>query len=115
VRERDEPPDECEGEPRQEEAEREHQEGPSPLDVHQGREDVLQVAQLHLGDAALEDVALAILEDGPPAEATECAVVTPASAATRANTSFSSFNFIYGYHFPLSNFLPLFSFSYYFD
>lgn len=45
VREGDQPPDDREAQPGQQEAQNKAQQGPTPLRVHQGREDVLQKAQ----------------------------------------------------------------------
>lgn len=63
MRECYEPPDEREPEPGEDEGERECQQRPAPLRVHQRGEHVLQEAHAPLRDLRLEDVALAILED----------------------------------------------------
>lgn len=62
----DEPPDDGEPEPGEDEAEGKHDEGPPPLGVHEGGEDVLKEAQPALGDARLQNIALAVLEDCAP-------------------------------------------------
>ena len=62
--EHDQPPNQGESQPRHEESEGEDHEGPSPLDVHQSGEDVLQVTQTPAGDPGVGDVAVAVLEDG---------------------------------------------------
>lgn len=68
VREEDQPPDDGEAQPGEEEAGGEDQEGPSPLGVHQSREDVLQEADAAPRTLRLQDVAVAIFEDGPSAD-----------------------------------------------
>ena len=63
--ESDQPPDDGERQPRQDEAEGEDDQGPSPLGVHECCEDVLQETQTPLGDSRFENVALSVLEHGP--------------------------------------------------
>jgi hypothetical protein len=65
VAEGDQPPDDREAQPREHEAEREHEQRPPPLHVHQRGEDVLQIAQPPLRDVCLHHVALAVLEHHP--------------------------------------------------
>ena len=64
----DQPPEDCEHEPAEEEAQAENQQRPSPLDVDQGGDDVGQVAPPPLRQVALDDVQLAVLEDDALAE-----------------------------------------------
>ena len=58
----DEPPEDGKGQPAQDETQREDEDGPAPLDVHHGGEDVGQVAPAPLGNVALHNVAFAVLE-----------------------------------------------------
>ena len=76
VRYSDQPPEDGEQEPAQEEAEAEHEQRPPPLDVDQGGDDVSQVAPSPLGEVALNDVQLAILEDDSFAEFARADAVT---------------------------------------
>lgn len=68
VRERDQPPDDGEAQPGQHERQREHDQRPAPLRVHQRGEHVLQEADAPLRDALLRHVALAVLQDGAAAQ-----------------------------------------------
>lgn len=68
VRERDQPPDDGEREPRQKEAERKGQQCPAPLRVDQGREYVLQEPQPSAVQLRLKHITVAVLEDRPAPE-----------------------------------------------
>jgi hypothetical protein len=67
VSEGNQPPDHRESQPGQEEAQNEAYQRPTPLRIYQSREDVLQKAQRSSGDARLQHVAIAILQDGATA------------------------------------------------
>jgi hypothetical protein len=64
------PPHHREHQPRAEEVEREHQQRPAPLGVHQRREDVLEVLAPPLGNVRLHHVAVAMFEHHPLADTT---------------------------------------------
>ena len=58
----DDPPEDGEGQPAQDETQREDEHRPAPLDVHHSRENVRQVAPPAFGNVALHNVALAVLQ-----------------------------------------------------
>lgn len=63
--ERNQPPDETKAQPGSQEGYGEDDEGPSPLGVHQCCEEVLEEPKpSFVLDSGLDDVAVAILEDG---------------------------------------------------
>lgn len=68
VRERDQPPDNGKGQPRQEEAESERQQRPAPLRIDQSSKNVLQEAQPSPVQLGLHNIAVAVLEDRPLSE-----------------------------------------------
>lgn len=72
VGEDDEPPDESEQKPGEDEGEREHEQRPAPLSVHEGREDVLKVSAPALGHVPLDDVAVPVFEDDAFSDASRC-------------------------------------------
>ena len=76
----DEPPENGEGEPAQHETERENENGPAPLNVHHGRENVGQIATPAFGNVVLHDVALAILQHDTLANAARTPPVLPVPA-----------------------------------
>lgn len=92
VAERDQPPDHGEAQPREDEAQAEAEQHPSPLSVHQGREDVSQEAQGTPRDTGLEDVAVPVLQHGSTAQLSRwpCSVPTPEK---RSHKSRHFFNF----------------------
>ena len=65
MRERNQPPNDREPQPRQQEIHGEHQQRPTPLRVHQGRKYVLQVLPPPLRHVTVDHVAVAVLEDDP--------------------------------------------------
>ena len=69
MREGDQPPDDRKGQPGEEEAEGEREQRPAPLRVNEGGEDVLEKPQSPTVQLGLHNVAVAILEDRPLAEA----------------------------------------------
>lgn len=73
VREGDQPPDDGETEPGEQEGCGEDDERPTPLGVDERREDVLQEAEAALRTTGLEDVALAVFEDGAATDLADCA------------------------------------------
>ena len=81
VRDRNEPPEDGEGQPAEDEAQREDEHRPAPLDVHHGGEDVGQVTSTSLGHVALHHVALAILEHDALADASGAPPARPIPAS----------------------------------
>lgn len=69
VRVGDQPPDDREHQPTEDEVQREDEQRPAPLRVHQRGEDVLEVLAAPLRHIALDDVAVAVLEDDAFADA----------------------------------------------
>lgn len=72
VGEDDEPPDESKQQPGEDEGEREHQQRPAPLRVHEGGEDILKVSAPALGHVPLDDVAITVFEDDAFSDASCC-------------------------------------------
>lgn len=68
----DEPPDESEQQPGEDEGEREHEQRPAPLRVHESREDVLKVSAPALGHVPLDDVTVSVFEDDAFSDASCC-------------------------------------------
>ena len=80
MREGHEPPEDGKGKPAQDEAQREDEHSPAPLDVHHRREDVGQVAPPPLGHIVLHHVALAVLEHDPFSHAARAPSALPVPA-----------------------------------
>lgn len=79
VGEGDQPPDHREPQPGEHKRQAEAEQRPTPLGVHQGREDVLEEAQRPPRDAGLQHVAVAILQHGSATQFARgaCSVTAP--------------------------------------
>lgn len=70
--ERNQPPDHSETQPGEQKARGENNERPPPLSVDQSGEDVLKEADAAPGTLGLENIALAVFENGAASDSSDC-------------------------------------------
>lgn len=90
VGEDDKPPDEGEQEPGEDERESENHQRPTPLRVHEGREDVLEISAPALSHVPLDYVTVSVLEYDALSYASRCVSCLAVSGEMNDNSFYST-------------------------